>query len=191
MLRRAWERAYHGNPLPTDTILVAGLEDVNSLIAQYSSKYSGETLATLVSTEIMGSIKMLHNTISRHGEVHGVDDTLAVAPLMHIPSLYWHKDDGDFPTSEYRNFSAVIDETNKQIEAYNTESGVAAAPNFLKRAGERGLKNGRRIYRWDAWKGEEREKMTELKDNFRISITKKLVTYFTKATPMSIEIVPS
>ena len=83
--------------------------------------------------------QLVHNTIFKHGELPGVGDMLAVTPLNTL-SLYWNKDDGDFPTSDYRNFSAIIGKTNKKIEAYNTESGVAASPNFFKRAGERGLK---------------------------------------------------
>ena len=37
-LRRAWERAYHSNPLPIDTVVVAGLYDVKNLIDNHSSK---------------------------------------------------------------------------------------------------------------------------------------------------------
>ena len=76
------------------------------------------------------------------------------------------------------------------IEEYNVECGVSASPNFIKRAGERGLKNGRRIFRWVAWRECDKDKMCHLKDIHRISIMKKLVTYFMKATPPSIPIVP-
>ena len=190
-LRRAWERAYHSNPLPIDTVLVAGLSDLKGLITEYASKLTEEHFADVISTEILASIKMLHNTVSRHSESFGVNDTIAVAPLMYVPSLYWHKDDGIFPTESYRNFATVIDKTNLKIEAYNVEYGITAAPSFLKRAGERGLKNGRQIYRWDAWKEDKKEEMMNLKDTFQIAITKKLATYFSKATPKSIEIVPN
>ena len=189
-LRRAWERAYHSNPLPIDTVVVAGLYDVKNLIDNHSSKQPVEQLADIISTEILASIKMLHNTVSRHSDLYGVDDTLAVAPLMHVPSLYWHEDDGNFPTETYRNYAAVLDKTNLKIDAYNIEYGVTAAPNFIKRAGERGLRNGRRIFRWDAWKEDSKEDMFNLKDNLMISITKKLATYFSKATPKSIHIIP-
>ena len=190
MLRRAWERAYHSNPLPIDTVLVAGLKDFSTLLSQQSDKHSSEALTNLATAEIMGSVKMLHNTIARHSELYGVKDTLAVAPIMHTPALYWHKDDGQFPNSDYTNYADMIDKINLKIEEYNVEFGVTAAPNFIKRAGERGLKNGRRIFRWDAWKESDRNRMCHLKDSFRIAVMKKLVIYFSRATPRSIPIVP-
>ena len=188
MLRRAWERAYHTNPLPVDTVLVAGLHDISILINKHSDKYEAEALTNLVTAEIMGSMKMLHNTIARHSEQYGVKDSLAIAPILHTPAFYWHKNDGQLPTPDYKNYADMIDVINLKIEEYNIEFGVTAAPNFMKRAGERGLKNGRRIFRWDAWKESERDKMCHLTDNLRISIMKKLVTYFTKATPLCIPI---
>ena len=83
-------------------------EDFNSLIAQSSSKHSVHILAAFMSTEIMRSIKKLYNTISRHEELPGVFDSLAVPPSMHIQSLYWNKDDGNFQISDYKNFYALI-----------------------------------------------------------------------------------
>ena len=189
-LRRAWERACHWNPLPIDTVLVPGLQDIRNLISQYASKHPDETLANLITTEFMASIKMLHNTVKRHTDLWKTDDTLAVAPILHVPALYWHKDDGEVPFKEYRNYAEVIDKINLSIDAYNTEFGVTAAPSFIKRAGERGLKNGRRIFRWDAWKETEKSNMINLNDKQRIAVMKKLVTYFTKATPPSLQIIP-
>ena len=189
-LRRAWERAYHSNPLPIDTVLVAGYHDISTLICQHSEKHTSESLTNLVTAEVIGAIRMLHNTIARHSEQYGVQDSLAVAPILHTPTLYWHKDDGKFPSPDYRNYAEMIDKINLKIEEYNVECGVSASPNFIKRAGERGLKNGRRIFRWDAWRECDKDKMCHLKDIHRISIMKKLVTYFMKATPPSIPIVP-
>ena len=189
-LRRAWERACHWNPLPVDTVLVPGLQDLRNLISQYASKHPSESLTDLITTEIMASIKMLHNTVRRHSELWKTDDTLAVAPIMHVPALYWHKDDGNLPFEEYRNYAEVIDKINLSIDAYNEEFGVSAAPSFIKRAGERGLKSGRRIYRWDAWKESEKNNMINLNDKQKIAVMKKLVTYFVKATPHSIKIIP-
>ena len=189
-LRRAWERACHWNPLPIDTVIVPGLQDIKNLISQYASKHSNESLSNLITTEIMASIKMLHNTIRRHSVLWKTDDTLAVAPVLHVPAFYWHKDDGELPSQGYRNYADIIDQINSSIDSYNSEFGVSAAPSFIKRAGERGLKSGRRIYRWDAWKETEKESMVNLKDHHKIAIMKKLVTYFVKATPPSIKIIP-
>ena len=84
----------------------------------------------------------------------------------------------------------MINKINLKIDEYYVECRVSASPNFIKRAGERGLKNGRRIFRWDAWGEIDKDKMCHQKDIYRISIMKKLVTYFMKATPQSIPIVP-
>ena len=85
-LRRAWERAYHSNPLPIDTVLVAGYHDISTLICQHSEKHTSESLTNLVTAEVIGAIRMLHNTIARHSDQYGVQDSLAVAPILHNPS---------------------------------------------------------------------------------------------------------
>ena len=47
-LRRAWERAYHSSkPLPIDKLLVAGHQDISTLILQHSDKHTSDSLTNL------------------------------------------------------------------------------------------------------------------------------------------------
>ena len=103
------------DPLPIDTVLVPGLQDIRNLISQYASKHPDETLANLITTEFMASIKMLHNMVKRHSDLWKTDDIFAVAPILHVPALYWHKDDSEVPFKEYRNYAEVIDKINLSI----------------------------------------------------------------------------
>ena len=115
-------------------MLATGIHSL--LTPYYGSKHSGDELANLISTEIMASIKMLHNTVRRHSDLWKTDDTIAIAPIMHVPAFYWHKDDRELPSPEYRNFADVIDKINLSIDAYNIEFGISAAPSFMKRTEE-------------------------------------------------------
>ena len=87
-LRKVWERAYHRNPLPIDTVLVAGLNDIRDTARLYLGKYSMEETANLASDDIMNAIKGLHRIILEHSSTHGVDSTHAVATVLHVPALY-------------------------------------------------------------------------------------------------------
>ena len=46
-------------------------------------------LAELVSESIMLSINGLHSVSNAHSHERGVDDTLAVATILHSPAMYW------------------------------------------------------------------------------------------------------
>ena len=188
-LRKAWERAYAANPLPIDTVMVAGLNDVKDLVRLYKDKHDMDEIAELVSNDIIGAVRQLHCTVTQHSQNHNVDDTLAISTILHAPAMYWHDDDGDHPTSAYINYKKVVDRTNLKIEAFNLEYGSSDAPKFLHMAGERGLNKGkRRIFRWDAWRETKREDMLHLKDPFRFKMVKCIVKYFNKATPKTYQI---
>ena len=87
------------NPLPVDTVLVAGLVDIRDTVRLYLGKYTMEETANIASDDIMSSIRGLHKLILEHSSTHSVDSTLAVATVLHVPALYWHQDDGPPPTS--------------------------------------------------------------------------------------------
>ena len=164
--------------------MVAGLNDLKNLVKQYTHEKDMDELAELVSSDIIDEIREFHSTVKQHSQRHFVDDTVAIASILHAPSIYWHDDDGEAPTSSYVNYRKVVDRTNLKIEAFNLENGSSNAPGFLQRAGERGLNKGKkRIYRWDAWREVRREDMLHLKDPFRAKMLKCIVNYFDKATP--------
>ena len=180
-LKKAWERAYMRNPLPIDTVLMAGLNDVKDTAKLYMDKYTMEEAAELVSEDILNSIKGLHGVILEHSKLHSVKDTLAVGTILHVPALYWHKKDGSPPTPDYTNLKTIIDRTNLKIEAYNIENGCPSAPK-LHQSGERGKK---RRYQFGAFREEEKSDMMHLKDTKRFKMAKSLVKYFRKSTARS------
>ena len=183
-LRKAWERAYAGNPLPIDTVMVAGLNDLKHLVRHYAHEQDMDKLAELVSTDIVCELQEFHKTVHTHSQKYFVDDSVAIASMLHAPAVYWHEDDGEAPTPSYINYRKVVERTNLKIEALNLENGSSNAPGFLQRAGERGLNKGKkRIYRWDAWREVRREDMLHLKDPFRTKMVKCIVKYFDNATP--------
>lgn len=179
-LKKAWERAYLSNPLAIDTVLVAGLNDVRDLARLYKDRYVIEQMAELISNDIIHAIESLHQVIRAHSEKFAVDDTLAVATILHVPAMYWMEKDGEYPTKDYINLKEVIDRTNLKIEAFNLKNGRSNAPK-LHQAGERG-KHGKRVYMWDAWREENKQDMMHLKDLHRFRL---VVKYFDKGTPRS------
>ena len=181
-LRKAWERAYAGNPLPIDTVMVAGLNDVIQLVKHYGNQHDMEQIDELVSNDIMADITAFHSTMVQHSQRYDVDDTLAVSLILHVPMLYWHEDDGELPTPDYINYKSVVDRTNLKIEAFNIEHGSSKAPKYLHLAGERGLSRNRKIYMWQAWREANKEDKLHLKDPHRIKIVKMLCKYFTTVT---------
>ena len=184
-LKKAWERAYMRNPLPIDTVLMAGLNDVRDTAKLYSNKYSMEETAELVSENILNSIKGLHRIILEHSRTHNVKDSLAVCTILHVPALYWHDDDGPPPSQDYINYKAIIDKTNLKIEAFNIEYGSTSAPK-LHQTGERPLNKGKkRKYQFGAFREEEKASMMHLKDHKRFKMAKSLVKYFRKSTARS------
>ena len=188
-LKRVWERAYMRNPLPIDTVLVAGLNDIRDTARLYLGKYTLEETDNKASEDIMTSIRGLHKLVLEHSATHGVDSTLAVATVLHVPALYWHADDGPLPSSDYINYKGLIDTLNLKIEAFNIENGASSAPK-LHQTGERPLDRGKkRKYMFNVFREVDKVNMMHLKDPKRFKMVKCLVKYFTKATPKSYQIV--
>ena len=186
-LKRAWERAYHRNPLPIDTVLVAGLNDIRDTARLYMGKYTLEETANKASEDIMTSIRSLHKVVLEHSVTHNVKSTLAVATVLHVPALYWHKDNGAPPSPDYVNYKDLVDTLNLKIEAFNIENGVSSAPK-LHQSGERPLNKGKkRVYQFQAFREDDRAKMMHLKDHKRRKMVKCLVKYFSKATAKSVQ----
>ena len=185
-LKRAWERSYLTNPLPIDTVLVAGLEDVLELSRMYHGKYKEAELAEIISEVVLHAIENLHNVIRAHSERYTTDDTLAVCTMVHVPAMYWKDSDGEYPTEDYTNLREVIDRTNLKIEAFNLKNGRGNAPK-LHQAGERG-KSTKRVYMWDSFVEKKKEDMMNLKDPQRLKMARLITKYFEKGTPSSIKI---
>ena len=82
-------------------------------------------LTEMVSESIMLSIKGLHSVIKAHSHERGVDDTLAVATILHTPAMYWKEGDGEYPTMDYFN------RTNLGIQAFNLRNGKSNAKKLV------------------------------------------------------------
>ena len=176
-LRKAWERAYHSNPLAIDTVLVAGLNDIRDLARLYKDKHDMPQMVELISTDVMDAIKSLHQAIKAHSKHWDTEDTLAVGTILHVPAMYWHEADGEYPSFDYNNLKEVVDKTNLKIEAFNLENGSPSTHTpKLHQAGERGLKVGGgktvKMYIFQAWREEEKQAMMHLKDPHRFKMTK-------------------
>ena len=113
-----------------------------------------------------------------HSKFKETDDTLAVSRILHVPALYWTKDDGDLPHSKYINYKAVIDTINAVITNFNKEIGSPHAPN-LQRTGQRGLGKGdRRKYIFSRYRENIQWNMMHFPDKYRIEIATRLFQYF-------------
>ena len=125
--------------------------------------------------------------IKAHSYERGVDDTLAVATILHTPAMNWREGEGEYPALDYFNMKEVIDRTNLEIEAFNIKNGRSNAPK-IHQAGER-RKKGKREYMWSAWREEAKQDKMPLTDIHRFRVTKKLVVrYFREGTPASEQI---
>ena len=93
--------------------MVAGLNDIRATARLYMGRYTLEETANKASEDIMTSIRGLHKLVLEHSTIHGVDSTLAVATVLHVPALYWHHDDGPLPSPDYINFKGLIDTLRK------------------------------------------------------------------------------
>ena len=143
-----------------------------------------EETANKASDDIMSSIKGLYRLVKEHSSTC-VKSTLAVATLLHVPALYWHKDNGPPPTTYYINYKELINILNLKIEAFNIVNGATSAPK-LHQTGERPLDKGKkRKFQFQAFSEENRADMLHLKDHKRFKMVKCLVKYFKKATAKS------
>ena len=189
-LKKAWERAYAGNPLPIDTVLGGGLNDIKKLVRTHMKNKveDMELIADLVSREFIDDIKSLYATIKEHSKKYDTDDSLAVLTVLHVPAIYWHDHDGPYPTADYINMKPVVDKINLAIEAFNLEFGASSAPK-LHQMGERGRQKGKvRVFMWEAFRETNPKDMMHLKDIVRFRMVKHIVKYFEKATPRAYKI---
>ena len=182
-LRKAWERSYARNPLPIDTLLVAGLNDLKYFCKLERIRLGSRAdLAEPVSEAIMVHIRLLDTLIKEHATKHQVQNTFAVSTLLHTPSMYWYEADGDVPTPTYVNLKHVVDRTNLKIREFNLLNGISAAPK-LHGSGDRKRGKNKRGYQFSHWREANREDMLHLKDPQRMLMMMACVAYMEKATP--------
>ena len=95
ILKKCWERSYMPNPLPTDTLLVAGLNDIRKLVSNPNGPAEDiMAVAESVSEDIMHRIRQLYALILEHSVKYNVKDTFAVATILRVPAMCWSERDG-------------------------------------------------------------------------------------------------
>ena len=184
VFKKAWERTCHSVPLPIDTVLVAGLEDIKAEVNNYAIDTDISVMAEEISEKILASIYTIYTLVAEHSDKYNTDDTLAIATLIHTPSMYWRQSDGPLPSSDYRNLKEVIDKTNLKIEAFNLQFGMSNAPK-LHQIGERGNRK-KRFYNNNAFIESKKEEQFALSTATKFSGMKLITKYFEKGTPRSI-----
>ena len=168
-LRKAWERAYGRNPLPIDTLLVAGLNDINYFIKLHAIRGVPKTdLAVAVSEDIMLHIRSVHTLIKEHANAHQVVNTFAVSTILHTPSMY--------------GYEADVDRTTLKIREFNLLNGISTAPK-LHGSGDRSRGKHKRGYQFSHWRETNKEDMIHLKDPLRKKMMLAYVNYIIMATP--------
>ena len=126
----------------------------------------------------MEKLGRVWSTMHVHSNFKETDDTLEVSRILHVPALYWSKDDGDLPHSRYINYKAVIDTINFGITNFNKEIGSPHAHN-LQRTGQRGLRKGDRSkYIFSRYRENIQSNMMHFADKYRIKIATRLFKYF-------------
>ena len=184
-MRKAWERTCHDNPLPVDTVLVAGLEDVKARAQAYENPHNSEKMAEDISEAIKEDIEALFKVICDHSKRFEVDDTLAVATLIHVPSMYWLSEDNPHEI----DLEPVIDRTNLKIEEFNLKHGRKCAPK-LHQICERGKGKQKKNYIWNAFVEEDRVKKFHLSTESKLRVARIVTKYLREGTPRSIQFLP-
>ena len=174
-LRKCWERSYMSNPLPTDTLLVAGLNDIRQLVSSYKGPAGNiNAMAESVSEDIMRRIRSLYALTLEHHCRHNVSDIFAVATILRVPAMYWSELDGELPAPDYTNLKEVVDRTNLKISAFNLSIGSPTAPK-IHQVGTRKVKGGGRVYMLNE---KNKSEMMYLKDHHRFKLMAVLFKYF-------------
>ena len=135
----------------------------------------------------MHRIRALHRLVLEHSPRFDVNDTFAVGTVVHVPSLYWHPDDGSVPSPDYTNYNELIDKINLKIQEFNIQIGSRNALKFQE-MGEIG-KVPKRKYMFEAFREESKSNMMHLKDTLRRKMIKLIMKYFEKGTPRAFKIV--
>ena len=184
-LKKAWERSYISNPLPIDTMLVAGLNDIIELVHAPSHEGVLQDEVEAIAEDFMHRVRALHRLVLEHS-TRFKNDTFAVGTIVHVPALYWHPDDGSFPSPDYTNYKELIDRINLKIQEFNILIGSIRAPKFHE-LGERG-KGSKRKYMYEAFREENPANMMHLKDKHRRRMVKLIMKYVEMSTPQALQI---
>ena len=188
-LKKAWERSYSGNPVPIDTIVVGGLNEIRSQVHTHMMNKVGEMeeIATMVAKEYNDTLLNLHSVMKEHSKKYETNDTMCVMTVLQVPAMYWHIHDGPYPTPDYVNMREVVDKVNLTIEAFNLTYGSSSAPK-LHQTATRGRK-GRRVFMMDSFREEMKEDKMLLTDDLMFDMTKRIIKHFQHGTPRAQQLV--
>ena len=191
--RKNWERCYSTHPLPVDTIVAGGWNDVKQLVREHTDPRISPLDQQLESQEVISNIdqafreklEKFWKTVQEHKKEKETDDTLAFLKVFLVPAYFWTNEDGNPPSEDYLNYQPVIDAVNLTIGAFNVEIGSPHAPN-VHTTGRRYGKKSKSSYIFTRFREKEKAKMLHLADPFRVSMTMSLMKYFEARTPKSV-----
>ena len=188
-LKKAWERSYSGNPVPIDTIVVGGLNEIRSLVNTHMMNKAGDMdeIAKLVAQEFNDSMLNLLTMMRDHSKKYETNDTMCVMTVLQVPAMYWHPHDGPYPTPDYVNMKQVIEKVNLTIEAFNLKYGSSTAPK-LHQTATRGRK-GKRVFMMDSFREEKKEDKMHLTDELMFDMTRRIIKHFEHGTPRAQQLV--
>ena len=169
-LRKSWKRQYFDQPLPVDTAVVCGLNDIPHLTAD----------------EFMNKLDHWRALVAEHSARHQHEkpNTIAFSTPLRAPKYYWHPANRFPPPPGYVNHKAKIDDLIGRIEQFNRDNGVGGMVK-LHMEGDRKVA-GQWEHMWRQWRefhvapGEVREyhKFLHLTDERRVRCYMKIFKYF-------------
>ena len=168
-LRCSWYRQYYNQPLPVDTVVLCGLNDIAHLSAD----------------EYMAKLELWTEMVAAHSaeHEHTIPNTIGFCTPLRAPKYYWHQANRFGPPTGvgYVNYREKIDEIIGRIDALNKENGV---PGMVKLHTEGDRKvDGSWQHMWRQWrefytKPGQYHEFLHLTDERRVGCYMKVVKYF-------------
>ena len=168
-LRCSWFRQYYNQPLPVDTVVLCGLNDIAHLSAD----------------DYMAKLEHWSEMVATHSAEyeHAIPNTIGFSTPLRAPKYYWHQANRFGPPTGvgYVNYREKIDEIIARIDALNKKNGV---PGMVKLHTEGDRKvEGNWQHMWRQWrefytKPGQYHEFLHLTDERRVGCYMKVVKYF-------------
>ena len=168
-LRCSWFRQYWNQPLPVDTVVLCGLNDIPHLSAD----------------DYMAKLEHWSEMVAAHSAEYGheIPNTIGFCTPLRAPKYYWHPANRFGPPTGvgYVNHREKMDEIIARIDTLNKKNGV---PGMVKLHTEGDRKvEGNWEHMWRQWrefytKPGQYHEFLHLTDERRVGCYMKVVKYF-------------
>ena len=167
-LRQSWRRLYWNQPLPVDTAVAAGLNDV----ARFSVN------------EILETMRRWRQMVAEHSARNGhrIPNTIGFSTPLRAPAFYWHTGNPFPPPLGYVNLKEKVDILIDRIKKFNVESGTGGMVLFHTE-GDRKTWGMGVHHCWTLWrefytKPGQPDQFLHLIDEKRVGCFMKIFKYF-------------